>query len=65
MMDISLPALKGIAALTIKYPHISVIGISDNTAGYLVYAVIKAGAVEVLPKQKALDLYGVMQRATA
>ena len=65
VMDISLPALERIAALTMKYPHIPVIGISDNTAGYLVHAVIKAGAVQILPPQKALDLYGVMQRAAA
>jgi DNA-binding NarL/FixJ family response regulator len=65
VMDISLPALEGIATLTMNYPHIVVIGISGHTAGYQVYATIKAGAVEVLPKLKALDLYGVMQRAAA
>lgn len=66
LMDIDIPLLDGIAAtrmIKTRYPHIAVIGLTCHTPGYLVYAMSKAGAFEVLPKEKALDLYEVMQRA--
>jgi two-component system, NarL family, invasion response regulator UvrY len=66
LMDINMPLLDGIAAtrmIKTRYPHVAVIGLTCHTPEYLVYAMTKAGAFEVLPKEKALDLYEVMQRA--
>jgi DNA-binding NarL/FixJ family response regulator len=68
LMDINIPLLDGIAAtrmIKTKHPHIPVIGLTCHTPDYLVYAMTKAGAFDVLPKEKALDLYEVMQRALA
>ena len=68
LMDINIPLLDGIAAtrmIKTRYPHVAVIGLTCHTPGYLVYAMTKAGAFEVLPKEKALDLYDLMQRAVA
>ena len=68
LMDINIPLLDGIAAtrqIKTRYPHIAVIGLTCHTRGNLVNAMTTAGAFEVLPKEKALDLYEVMQRAVA
>jgi DNA-binding NarL/FixJ family response regulator len=68
LMDINIPLLDGIAAtrmIKARHPHIAVVGLTCHTPEYLVYAMTKAGAFDVLPKEKALDLYEVMQRAIA
>jgi DNA-binding NarL/FixJ family response regulator len=66
LMDINIPLLDGIAAtrlIKMRFPYIAVIGLTCHTPGDLVDAMKRAGAFEVLPKEEALDLYGVMQRA--
>ena len=67
LMDINIPVLDGIAAtrmIKMRYPHIAVIGLTCHAPGErLVNSMTNAGAFEVLPKEKALDLYDVMQRA--
>jgi DNA-binding NarL/FixJ family response regulator len=66
LMDINIPLLDGIAATRLiktRHPHIAVIGLTCHTPGNLVHAMTNAGAFDVLPKEKALDLYDVMQRA--
>jgi len=69
VMDIGMPNLDGIAATRLirtQYPQISVVGLSVNAPSYHVDAMLKAGAFEVLTKEKAVDeLYGAIQRATA
>lgn len=68
LMDINIPLLDGIAAtrmIKTKYPQIAVIGLTSHAPDYLVYSMTKAGASEVVPKDKALDLYEVMHRALA
>jgi DNA-binding NarL/FixJ family response regulator len=68
LMDINIPLLDGIAAtrmIKTRYPQIAVIGLTTHAPDYLVYAMTKAGASEVVTKDKALDLYEVMQRALA
>jgi DNA-binding NarL/FixJ family response regulator len=68
LMDINIPLLDGIAAtrmIKTRHPQIAVIGLTSHAPDYLVYAMTKAGASEVMPKDKALDLYEVIQRALA
>ena len=69
VMDIGMPSLDGIGATRLiktQYPHIAVLGLSVNAHSYHVDAMLKAGAFEVLTKEKAVDeLYGAIQRATA
>jgi two-component system nitrate/nitrite response regulator NarL len=52
LTDINIPALDGIAATRIKanYRHVAVIGLSVGLEEYSVYAMIKAGASEVVGK---------------
>jgi DNA-binding NarL/FixJ family response regulator len=68
-MDIGMPSLDGIGATRLirtQYPHIAVVGLSVNAPTYQVDAMLKAGAFEVLTKEKAVDdLYSAIQRATA
>ena len=69
VMDIGMPSLDGIGATRLirtQYPHIAVLGLSVNAPTYQVDAMLKAGAFEVLTKEKAVDdLYSAIQRATA
>jgi len=69
LMDINLPKMNGIAAtrfIKTNYPHIAVIGFSMTVHSYSEYAMLKAGAFEVLPKDKAVhELYSSIQRAVA
>ena len=69
LMDINLPKMDGITAtryIKTNHPHIAVIGFSMTVHSYSEYAMLKAGAFEVLPKDKAVhDLYGAIQRAVA
>lgn len=69
VMDITMPRLDGIAATRLvktNYPHIAVLGLSVNAESYHVEAMLKAGAFEVITKERAVDeLYGAIQRAVA
>ena len=69
LMDINIPVLDGIAAtrlIKMRYPPIAVIGLTCHTTGDpLVKSMTNAGAFDVLPKEKALELYEVLQRAVA
>ena len=69
LMDVNLPKMDGIAAtreIKIKYPEIVVVGVTSMAEDYIVYAMLKAGAFEVLAKEKVpTDLYSTIQRAVA
>ncbi|HKY73499.1 MAG TPA: response regulator transcription factor [Nitrospira sp.] len=69
IMDINLPKIDGIAAtrfIKTTYPDIAVIGLSLHVQSYSEYAMRRAGAFEVLVKEKAVhELYGAIQRAVA
>ena len=69
VMDVNLPKMDGIAAtrmIKTAYPHIVVIGLTSAPEEYLLYAMLRAGAFEVLGKAKAVsDLYSIIQRAVA
>jgi DNA-binding NarL/FixJ family response regulator len=69
VMDIGMPTLDGIGATRLiktQYPQMAVVGLSVNAPSYHVDAMLKAGAFEVLTKEKAVDeLYSAIQRATA
>ena len=69
LMDINIPKMDGIAATRLikaNYPHVAVVGLTLDTQGYNLDAMQKAGAFEVLSKEKAFDeLYGTIQRAVA
>ena len=67
VMDINMPKLDGVAAtrlIKVNNPHIAVLGLTVNAQGYLVDAMLKAGAFEVLSKDQAAgELYDAVQRA--
>jgi DNA-binding NarL/FixJ family response regulator len=69
VMDISMPKMDGIAATRVlksRHAHIPVLGLSVTGHGYQVDAMLKAGAVEVLTKEKAVDeLYDAIKKAAA
>ena len=69
VMDIGMPNLDGIGAtrlIKIQYPQIAVVGLSVNAPSFHVDAMLKAGAFEILTKEKAVDeLYSAIQRAIA
>jgi DNA-binding NarL/FixJ family response regulator len=69
VMDINLPKMDGIAATRLikrRHPHVVVVGLTAAPEEYLVYAMLKAGAYEVLAKEKAVtDLYSTIQRGVA
>jgi DNA-binding NarL/FixJ family response regulator len=69
VMDINIPKLDGIAATRLiktNYPHIAVVGLTLNTQGYNLDAMLKAGAFETVSKESAFEeLYGTLQRAVA
>lgn len=69
VMDIGMPNLDGIGAtrlIKIQYPQTAVVGLSVNAPSFHVDAMLKAGAFEVLTKDKAVDeLYSAIQRAIA
>ena len=69
VMDIGMPSLDGIAAtrlIKMQYPDIAVLGLSVNAPTYHVDAMLKAGAFDVITKEKAVDeLYSAVQRAIA
>ena len=69
VMDIIMPKMDGIAAtrlVKIQHPQVAVLGLSVTAHSYHVDAMLKAGAFEVVTKEKAVDdLYGAIQRAVA
>ena len=69
LMDINIPKLDGIAAtrrIKKNSPHVAVVGLSVHAPGYMLDAMRKAGAFEILSKEKAVDeVYGTIQRAVA
>src|SRR6476659_8127685 len=69
LVDVNLPKMDGIAAtrfIKTNYPHIAVIGFSMTVHTYSEYAMLKAGAFEVLPQDKAIhELSSAIQRAVA
>ena len=69
VMDIGMPSLDGIGAtrlIRMQHPQIAVLGLSVNAPSYHVDAMLKAGAFEVVTKEKAVvELYSAIQRAIA
>ena len=69
LMDINMPKLDGIAAtqrIKANASPIAVIGLSVSGEGHSIGAMLKAGAVAVVQKEKAAEhLYGAIQRAIA
>lgn len=69
VMDISMPKMDGIAAtrlLKSQHAQVTVLGLSVTGQGYQVEAMLKAGAVKVLTKEKAVDeLYDSIKQAAA
>ena len=69
VMDVNLPKMDGIAAtreIKTQYPEIVVIGLTVRDEDYIVYAMRKAGAFDVVAKENlGTDLYSSIQRAIA
>jgi DNA-binding NarL/FixJ family response regulator len=69
VMDVNLPKMDGIAAtreIKTRNPESIVVGLTVRAEDYLVYTMLKAGAFEVVLKDKlATDLYSAIQRAVA
>ena len=69
VMDISMPKMDGVAAtrlLKSQQTQVTVLGLSVTGQGYQVDAMLKAGAVKVLTKEKAVDeLYDSIREAAA
>ena len=67
LMDINMPKLDGIAATQRIKAHsngIAVLGLSVHGERLSIDAMLRAGAVEVVPKEKATeDLYEAIRRA--
>lgn len=69
VMDINMPKMDGITAtrfIKAQNPQIAVLGLSVEVKDHQAHAMQKAGAFEVLTKDKAVaDLYEAIQRAVA
>jgi DNA-binding NarL/FixJ family response regulator len=69
LMDISMPKLDGVAAtrrIKANSSRIAVLGLSAHAQGDSVDAMLGAGAIAVVPKERAIeDLYDAIQRAIA
>ena len=69
IMDVNMPRLDGTEAtrqIRAILPRIVVIGLSVHFDCHFTHAMLKAGAVEVLQKEQAVDkLYPAIQRALA
>lgn len=67
VMDITMPQMDGVTSTRLiktSYPDTAVVGLSVLAQSYPVDTMIKAGASEVIAKEKAVDeLYGAIQRA--
>jgi DNA-binding NarL/FixJ family response regulator len=69
VMDLNMSKMDGITATRLikaQFPQIAVIGLSVMRKDYAWYAMERAGAFQVIPKENAvLDLYAAIQRAVA
>jgi DNA-binding NarL/FixJ family response regulator len=69
VMDITMPKMDGVTSTRLiktYYPHTAVVGLSVLAQSYPIDTMIKAGAHEVITKEKAVDkLYDAIQRAVA
>ena len=67
IMDVNMPKMNGIEAtsrITRHHPEISVIGLSVNTGQETQRAMLKAGAIALLPKEAAVaELYQFIKKA--
>jgi DNA-binding NarL/FixJ family response regulator len=68
VMDIGMPKMDGVAATRLvksQHSQVAVLGLSVTGQGYQVEAMLKAGAVKVLTKEKAVDeLYDSIKNAS-
>jgi len=69
VMDISMPRMDGVAAtrhLKSQHAQVTVVGLSVTGQGYQVDAMLRAGAVKVLTKERAVDeLYDCIKSSAA
>ena len=67
LMDINMPKLDGITAtrrIKANSSRMAVLGLSAHGEGHSIDGMLKAGAVAVVPKERATeDLYDAIQRA--
>ncbi len=66
VMDIYMSRMDGITATRLikaQYPKVAVIGLTVEQKDFQLYAMHRAGAVEVLAKENAAELPGAIQRA--
>ena len=66
IMDIYMARMDGITATRLikaKHPQIAVIGLTVEQKDFQLYAMHKAGAIEVLAKDRAAELPDAIQRA--
>jgi DNA-binding NarL/FixJ family response regulator len=68
LTDINIPALNGIAATRLikaNHPQVAVIGLSVGVEEYSVYAMMKAGASEVVDKEHIFEHLPIAIRKAA
>jgi DNA-binding NarL/FixJ family response regulator len=67
VMDISMPRMDGVAAtrlLKSQHSQVTVVGLSVTGLAYQIEAMLKAGAVKVVTKERAVDdLYDSIKKA--
>jgi DNA-binding NarL/FixJ family response regulator len=67
LIDVNMPNLDGIEAtrqIKAIAPRVAVIGLSVHTDCYYIEEMLKAGAVEIIQKEQAVEkLYPAIQRA--
>ena len=67
VMDISMPKMDGVAAtrlLKSRHSQVTVVGLSVTGVAYQIEAMLKAGAVKVVTKERAVDdLYDSIKKA--